>query len=93
MNILNRYNDNALSPLQQTTKQIAIFDTENNIKELEEFSLHYYPLNQIGGAHLNAIEFLSDMHQIDSYIDAKNYIQRASLFDERFEGLLTILEK
>jgi uncharacterized protein (DUF885 family) len=93
LNILNRYNDKALSPLQQTTKQIAIFDTENNIKALEEFPLHYYPLNQIGGAHLNAIEFLSDMHQINSYIDAKNYIQRASLFDESFEGMLTILEK
>ena len=93
LDILNRYKDKALSPLQQTTKQIAIFDTENNIQALEEFSLHYYPLNQIGGAHLNAIEFLSDMHQIDSYIDAKNYIERASLFDESFEGLLTILEK
>jgi uncharacterized protein (DUF885 family) len=33
------------------------------------------------------------MHQINSYIDAKNYIQRAGLFDESFEGLLTILEK
>jgi uncharacterized protein (DUF885 family) len=93
LNILNRYSNKTLSPLQQTTKQIAIFDTENNIQALEEFPLHYYPLNQIGGAHLNAIEFLSDMHQIDSYIDAKNYIQRASLFDESFEGLLTILEK
>ena len=93
LDILTRYNDKALSPLQQTTKQIAIFDTKNNIQELEDFPLHYYPLNQIGGAHLNAIEFLSDMHQIDSYIDAKNYIQRASLFDESFEGLLTILEK
>ena len=93
LDILTRYSDKALSPLQQTTKQIAIFDTENNIQELENFPLHYYPLNQIGGAHLNAIEFLSDMHQINSYIDAKNYIQRASLFDESFEGLLTILEK
>ena len=93
LDILTRYNDKALSPLQQTTKQIAIFDTKNNIQELEDFPLHYYPLNQIGGAHLNAIEFLSDMHQIDSYIDAKNYIIRASLFDESFEGLLTILEK
>ena len=93
LDILTRYNDKALSPLQQTTKQIAIFDTKNNIQELKDFPLHYYPLNQIGGAHLNAIEFLSDMHQIDSYIDAKNYIQRASLFDESFEGLLTILEK
>ena len=93
LDILTRYNDKALSPLQQTTKQIAIFDTKNNIQELEDFPLHYYPLNQIGGAHLNAIEFLSDMHQINSYIDAKNYIQRARLFDESFEGLLTILEK
>ena len=93
LDILTRYNDKALSPLQQTTKQIAIFDTKNSIQELEDFPLHYYPLNQIGGAHLNAIEFLSDMHQIDSYIDAKNYIQRAGLFDESFEGLLTILEK
>ena len=93
LDILTRYSDKALSPLQQTTKQIAIFDTENNIQELENFPLHYYPLNQIGGAHLNAIEFLSDMHQINSYIDAKDYIQRASLFDKSFEGLLTILEK
>ena len=93
LDILTKYNDKTLSPLQQTTKQIAIFDTKNNIQELEDFPLHYYPLNQIGGAHLNAIEFLSDMHQINSYIDAKNYIQRASLFDESFEGLLTILEK
>jgi uncharacterized protein (DUF885 family) len=93
LDILTRYSDKALSPLQQTTKQIAIFDTQNNIQELKDFPLHYYPLNQIGGAHLNAIEFLSDMHQINSYIDAKNYIQRASLFDESFEGLLTILEK
>ena len=93
LDILTRYNDKTLSPLQQTTKQIAIFDTKNSIQELEDFPLHYYPLNQIGGAHLNAIEFLSDMHQIDSYIDAKNYIKRASLFDESFEGLLTILEK
>ena len=93
LDILTSYNQKALSPLQQTTKQIAIFDTKNNIQELENFPLHYYPLNQIGGAHLNAIEFLSDMHQINSYIDAKNYIQRASLFDESFEGLLTILEK
>ena len=93
LDILTRYSDKALSPIQQTTKQIAIFDTKNNIQELEDFPLHYYPLNQIGGAHLNAIEFLSDMHQINSYIDAKNYIQRARLFDESFEGLLTILEK
>ena len=93
LDILSRYNDKSLSSIQQTTKQIAVFDTRNNIKELEEFPLHYYPLNQIGGAHLNAIEFLSDMHQINSYIDAKNYILRASLFDESFEGLLTILEK
>ena len=93
LDILTGYNDKALSPLQQTTKQIAIFDTKNSIQELEDFPLHYYPLNQIGGAHLNAIEFLSDMHQINSYIDAKNYIKRASLFDESFEGLLTILEK
>ena len=93
LDILTRYNDKALSPLQQTTKQIAIFDTKNNIQELKDFPLHYYPLNQIGGAHLNAIEFLSDMHQIANYIDAKNYILRASLFDESFEGLLTILEK
>ena len=93
LDILTRYSDKALSPIQQTTKQIAIFDTKNNIQELEDFPLHYYPLNQIGGAHLNVIEFLSDMHQINSYIDAKNYIQRARLFDESFEGLLTILEK
>ena len=43
LDILTRYNDKALSPLQQTTKQIAIFDTKNNIQELEDCLLYTSP--------------------------------------------------
>ena len=43
--------------VQKNTKKIAIFDAENNLKQVKEFPHHDYPLNQIGGIHLNTIEF------------------------------------
>ena len=66
LKILNKYKDSSLSDNQKITKKIAIFDTENNLKQLEEFPYHDYPLNQVRGAHHNVISFMSDMHPIRS---------------------------
>ena len=61
---LYKYDDSKLSDNQRITKKIAIFDLENSLKELKEFPYLDYPLNQIGGIHLNTVEFMSGMHPI-----------------------------
>ena len=64
--ILERYDDSKLSQQQSVTKKIALYDLENNIKQQEQFPFHNYPLNQIGGIHLNMIQFMTDIHPIRS---------------------------
>ena len=63
---LYKYDDSSLSQVQRNTKKIALFDAENNLKQVKEFPHHDYPLNQIGGVHLNTIEFLSDIKNLGS---------------------------
>jgi uncharacterized protein (DUF885 family) len=93
LGILNKYNDNYLTDNQKITKSIAIFDTENTLKQLEEFPYHDYPLNQVRGAHHNIISFMSDMHPIRSYSEAKDFIKRTDLVIDVYKGQLTWLEK
>ena len=61
---LYKYDDSRLSDTQISTKKIAIFDYENHLRELRDFPYLDYPLNQIGGIHLNTIEFMNDVHPV-----------------------------
>ena len=90
---LYKYKDSRLSDTQKNTKAIAIFDLENNLKELKEFPYLDYPLNQIGGIHLNTIQFMNDMHPIRKKSEALDFINRANLVKEVYEGALNDLEK
>ena len=85
------YKDESLSEQQKITKKIAVFDVSNFIKETEEFPFHNYPLNQIGGIHLNAVEFMTDVHPIRNVKEAEAYIDRLNLFDDSFKATLEIL--
>jgi len=89
--ILERYNDSKLSQQQSITKKIALYDLENNIKQQEQFPFHNYPLNQIGGIHLNMIQFMTDIHPIRSSSEAAAYIDRLNMLDEVFESQMEIL--
>ncbi|MDC3244632.1 DUF885 domain-containing protein [Gammaproteobacteria bacterium] len=91
--ILSKYKDNSLSDNQKITKSIAVFDTENNLKQLEEFPYHDYPLNQVRGVHHNVISFMSDMHPIRSLSEAKDFIKRTDLVIDVYSGQLSWLEK
>ena len=90
---LYKYKDSRLTDIQKSTKKIAIFDYENNLKELKQFPYHDYPLNQIGGTHLNTIQFLSDMHPVRSISEAEGFISRVNLVKEVYEGTVKDLEK
>ena len=89
--ILERYDDSKLSQQQSITKKIALYDLENNIKQQEQFPFHNYPLNQIGGIHLNMIQFMTDIHPIRSSSEAAAYIDRLNMLDEVFESQMEIL--
>ena len=89
--ILERYDDSKLSQQQSITKKIALFDLNNNIKHLDQFPFHQYPLNQIGGIHLNIIQFMTDVHPIRSNSEAEAYIDRLNMLDEVFESKMEIL--
>ena len=90
---LYKYKDSGLSDIQKNTKAIAIFDLENNLRELKEFPYLDYPLNQIGGIHLNTIQFMNDMHPIRTKSEAEDFIKRADLVKKVYEGTLKDLEK
>ena len=79
---LQSYEPDEISSIQKVTRQIAIFDVENDINEFENFRYHSYPFNQISGNHLNMVEFMTDSHPVRSYREALDYIARVELFDE-----------
>ena len=91
--MLLSYDEESLSEQQKITKKIAVFDLNNFIKEEEEFPFHNYPLNQIGGIHLNLVEFMTDVHPIRNKKEAEAYIERLDLFDDSFKGTLEILNE
>ena len=90
---LYKYDDSRLSDTQKSTKKIAIFDYENHLRELRDFPYLDYPLNQIGGIHLNTIEFMNDMHPIRNKSEANDFIKRTDLIKEVYVGVLADLEK
>ena len=86
------YENDSLTEQQKITKKIAVFAISNFIKEAEEFPFHNYPLNQIGGIHLNSVEFMTDVHPVRNVKEANAYIERLNLFDDSFKATLEILE-
>ena len=91
--MIESYDSLKLSKDQQVTQRIALFSLENTIQEEELFPFHSYPINQIGGLHLNIVEFMTDIHPIRNISEAKYYIDRLNLFDEVFEANLEILNE
>ena len=93
LKMLKKYNSNNLTDVQKVTQKIAIFDTENSIDRFENFRFHSYPFNQIGGNHLNGVEFMTDTHPIRTYREATDYIKRVRLFDVSMNSDLVWLEE
>lgn len=93
LNTLRSYKTASLSDEQKITKKIAIFDAENNLKELEEFPYHNYPLNQVRGAHQSIISFMNDQHPVRNLSEARDFVKRTDLVNEVFKGQLGWLER
>ena len=89
--ILERYNDSKLTKQQRISKIVALFDLDNKIRQEEEFPFHDYPLNQIGGIHLNMVQFMTDVHPIRSKNEARAYIDRLNMLDDVFGSTIESL--
>ena len=93
LSMLKSYDSSNLTDIQKVTQKIAIFDTENNINEFENFRYHSYPFNQIGGNHLGLVEFMTDTHPVRNLREASDYIKRVEKFDESLNANLIWLEE
>ena len=89
--MLERYDDSKLTKQQRISKNVALFDLDNKIKQEEEFPFHDYPLNQIGGIHLNMVQFMTDVHPIRSKNEARAYIDRLNMLDDVFGSTIESL--
>ena len=93
LEMLKRYKEDSLSSNQLITKKIAIFDTENDINAFENFRYHSFPVNQIGGTHLNLVEFMTDIHPIRSHREAKDFISRVKYIDQAMNNQILWLQQ
>ncbi len=90
--LIASYPPDSLSHRQRITQKIALFDLDNEIRETSDFRFHGYLLEQLGGVHLDLVEFMTDIHPIRSRAEAEDYISRIDQFDEVFDSDIEILE-
>ena len=93
LDMLERYQDNRLSSNQLITKKIAVFDTENDINAFENFRYHTFPVNQIGGTHLNLVEFMTDVHPIRNHDEAEDFISRIGYVEKAMNNQILWLQE
>ncbi len=93
LDMLERYQDNRLSSNQLITKKIAVFDTENDINAFENFRYHTFPVNQIGGTHLNLVEFMTDIHPIRNHGEAEDFISRVGYVEKAMNNQILWLQE
>jgi len=93
LDMLKRYQNDSLSSNQLITKKIAVFDTENDINAFENFRYHTFPVNQIGGTHLNLVEFMTDIHPIRSHGEAKDFISRIGYVEKAMNNQILWLQE
>lgn len=61
--------------------------------EGKRFRFHDFPVNQMFGAQSTLPNFLANSHVIESERDARDYLARVKLFDQRFSQVIEGLEK
>ena len=93
LDTLDGFDDDFLTPEQQITKQIAMFDYGNYLEELSRFPYHGYPLNQMSGVHIDLIEFMTDIHPVRTQSEAEAYLERLGMLEAVFLGTLDLLRE
>ncbi|WP_051881632.1 DUF885 domain-containing protein [Parvularcula oceani] len=76
---------------QQVAEELDTIEDETGYYLAGSFSSPYV-VTQIGGAHVDLPQFMTQLHGLSSQDDADAYIARLEQFDEQFEGVIELLE-
>jgi uncharacterized protein (DUF885 family) len=76
-----------MSESEKLTYDIFEWYLQNEV-EGEKYKYYNYPVNQFNGIQSELPELLVSTQQVKNKKDAKNYIERLSRFDSKFDGLL-----
>lgn len=92
LDLLLTYDRDALTTEQQISYDVYRWYLDDLIRQFE--FLHYdYPITHfVTGVQYDLIYFFTDLHPIETKTDAENYITRLSLIDDKFDGLIEVLE-
>jgi len=92
LEMLHDYDRGALTPEQQISYDVYEWYLNDLIRQ-HEFMYYDYPVVHFTiGVQNDLINFFTDLHSVESMIDAENYINRLSQVDEKFAQLIEGLE-
>jgi uncharacterized protein (DUF885 family) len=88
---IHQFNKEALD--EQTMLSYKLFEKDANQKlDFFKWRFHDYPVNQMGGTHVDLPTFLINVHLISNKSDAEAYISRLSKINALFDQLITNLK-
>ena len=83
-------NEDALNAQTKLSYQLFVSNLENDIADYQ-WRYHTYPVNQMFGVHAQVPALLINQHQVNSLVDAQDYIARlravSTYFDQLIDGL------
>jgi uncharacterized protein (DUF885 family) len=87
---LHRYDRSKLDEARQLSYDILDWSLQDS-RAGHRWMYHDYPVNQLEGAQVDLPELMTDMQQVASVRDARDYIARLSKFGVKFDQVLESL--
>lgn len=84
---LSKYDRNKMSDADKLSYDIFEWYLQNEVRG-DKFKYHNYPVNQFNGIQNELPDLIVSNNPVNNKKDAKDYIERLSKFDTKFEGLL-----
>ena len=89
--MLKSYDFDKQSPDNQLNTKILSWYIEKQL-EGEEYFYYGYPVNQLFGIQSGLPSFMANSHKLRNKSDVEAYIKRLTLFEKKFDQLMTNLE-
>ncbi len=92
LDLLRRYDREALDPAQQLSYDILEWFLENGL-EGEVYRDHDYAITQRGGLYQDFVDFMTTVHKIEDAGDAEDYLARLSKAGHQFDQQLEHVDR
>ncbi|HEX8516944.1 MAG TPA: DUF885 domain-containing protein [Bacteroidia bacterium] len=88
---LKQFDINALDEQTKISYRLFENDLEQKVNNFK-WHLHDYPVNQMGGTHVDMATFLINVHSVSDKSDAEAYVSRLSKVNVVFDQMITNLK-